>query len=189
VKAPETTDEIPRAKDTLSQDAPKYESTKHEPQSPSGTKSSPNTLEAPPRHKATPGIAFPCSSPNNELDSSEPAESANTTPPSPWCHGLGPAGEALVGGDSARPQPKSIPRRTPLVAETLANDPDFIKVGFHIGRFITAVVDIKSNRVNTMALRTELNSTWTRINMSTSCIKVHYCLCSMLTSPFRSEIN
>jgi hypothetical protein len=30
-----------------------------------------------------------------------------------------------------------------LVAETLANDPDFIQAGFHIGRFIIAMVDIE----------------------------------------------
>jgi hypothetical protein len=73
--------------------------------------------------------------------------------------------------------------------ETLANDPEFIQARFHIGRFITAAVDTEADCLNTVALRTELDSDLTRINMSSPCIIVHYRLCSILTSPFHSEIN
>jgi hypothetical protein len=73
--------------------------------------------------------------------------------------------------------------------ETLANNPNFIQAGFHIGRFITTVVDTEADRLNTEALWTELESTSTRINVSSTCIIVHYRLCSILSSPFHSEIN
>jgi hypothetical protein len=72
-----------------------------------------------------------------------------------------------------------------MVAETLANDPDFVQAGFHIGRFITVVVDTEAGRLNTKALRTELESTSTKINVNSPCIIVHYRLYSILTSPFR----
>jgi hypothetical protein len=77
----------------------------------------------------------------------------------------------------------------PLVAETLAKDPDFIKARFHIGRFITTAVDAEVDHSNTEALQTELDSASTRINVSTPCIIVHYHLYSILIFPFRSEIN
>jgi hypothetical protein len=100
VKAPETSDKIPRAED----------STTHEPQSPSGTKSSPNLLKALTPQKASPGTTIPSPSPIENPHSSELAHSPNTTPPSPRCHGLGSVGEAPIGGDSAQPQLESIPR-------------------------------------------------------------------------------
>jgi hypothetical protein len=121
--------------------------------------------------------------------SSESAKSPKTTPPNNHCHRIGSTGEDPIGGNSAQPQPKSLPRQTLLVAETLANDPDFIHAGFHIGRFIIAVVDTKANRLNTEALRTELESTSTRIYVSSPCIIIYYCLYSLLTSPFHSELN
>jgi hypothetical protein len=71
----------------------------------------------------------------------------------------------------------------------LANNPDFIQAGFQIGRFITVVVDTKADRLNTDALNTEMESTSTRIYVTSPCIIVHYHLCSILTSPFRSELN
>jgi hypothetical protein len=47
MKALETSDEIPKGEDNPSPDAPKYESTTSEPQSPSGTKHSPHLSKAP----------------------------------------------------------------------------------------------------------------------------------------------
>jgi hypothetical protein len=117
------------------------------------------------------------------------AESPITAPPSPRSHGLGFAGEAPLGGGSAQPQLESLPRRTPLIAKILLKDPDFIKAGFHIGKFIIVAVDTEVDRTNIETLRTDLDSASTRINMSTPCIIVHYCLCTILTSPFRLETN
>jgi hypothetical protein len=62
-----------------------------------------------------------------------------------------------------------------LVAETLAKDPNSIKAGFHIGKFIIAAVDTMADRSNTEALWTELDSALSRINVSTPCIIVYYC--------------
>jgi hypothetical protein len=63
-----------------------------------------------------------------------------------------------------------------LVAETLANDPDFIQAGFHIGRFIIAMVD----RLNIEGLLMESKSWFNRIKVNSPCI---------ITSSFRSELN
>jgi hypothetical protein len=185
-KAPETSDGVPEAEDNPIPNTPKYESTADKPQSPSGNKSSPNLSKDPRSQNASLGTASSGLSPMENPHSSEPAESPKTTPPNNPCNGISSAGEAPIGGDSAQPQPKSLPRRTPLVKESLANDLNFIHARFHIGRFITVVVDTKADRLNTEALHTELDSASTRINVSGPCIIVQYSLCSILTSPFRS---
>jgi hypothetical protein len=141
VQAPEAGDEIPRVEDTPSPDAPKFESKTDEPQILSVTKSSPNPTKAPSPQKASPSKVTPSLNPFGNPQSSFPAESPKNTPQSPRSHGLSSAGEAPLGGDFAQSQSESLPRQTPLVAETLAKDPDFIKAEFHIDRFITAVVD------------------------------------------------
>jgi hypothetical protein len=91
--------------------------------------------------------------------SSEPAVSPKTTPPNNSWHGIDSAGEDPIGGNSAQPQPKSHPQQTPLLAKTLANDLDFIQARFHIGRFITTVVDNEADRSNTKSLPTKFDST------------------------------
>jgi hypothetical protein len=124
-----------------------------------------------------------------KLWSFESAESPKTTPPNNPCHGIGSTGKDPIDGNSAQLEPKSLPWWTPLVAETLAGDPDFIWVGFHVGRFITVVVDIEVERLNTEALLTELESCLNRIKASNPCIIVYYDLYLILTSSFRSELN
>jgi hypothetical protein len=53
--------------------------------------------------------------------------------------------------------PQKIPhQRAPRVADTLTTNPDFIKVGFHIGRFITASVDTEKEHAITEALKFNL---------------------------------
>jgi hypothetical protein len=189
VKALEISDEIPQGEDNPGPDVPTYESTADEPQSPSGTKSLPHLSKAPSPQNASPSSAIPGPSLMENLQGSELAESPRTTRPNNPCHGIGSTGEDPIGGDSAQPQPKSLPQQTPLVPETLANNPNFIQAGFHIGRFITAVVDNEADRLNIEALPTELDSTSTKIHVSSPCIIVHYRLCSILTSAFRLEIN
>jgi hypothetical protein len=54
------------------------------------------------------------------------------------------------------------------VAESIANDPEFIKDGFHISRFITATMDTKDNHVNIDALYMDLETASTQINVSVS---------------------
>jgi hypothetical protein len=174
MKAPESSDEIPKGEDKPI---------------PSGTKSSSHLPKAPSPQNSSPRTTILGLCPMENPQSSELAESPKTTPPNNPCHGISSTGEYPIGGNSAQPQPKSLPRRTPLVAKTLGNDPDFIQASFNIGRFITAMVDTEADRLNTELLQTELESTSTRINVTSPCIIVHYHLCSILTSPFRSEIN
>jgi hypothetical protein len=80
VKALETSDEIPKGEDNPSPDVPKYESTADEPQSPSGTKSSPNLSKSLCPQNASPSIVSLGLSPMENHQSSEPAESPKTTP-------------------------------------------------------------------------------------------------------------
>jgi hypothetical protein len=109
MKASETRDEIPRAEDTPNPDALKFESIADEPQSASGTKSSPNLAKDLSLEKTSPSQAIPSPNPIENPQSPELAESPKTTPPSPRSHGLGDAGEAPIGGDFAQLEPKSLP--------------------------------------------------------------------------------
>jgi hypothetical protein len=43
----------------------------------------------------------------------------------------------------------------------MAKDPDFIKVGFHIGRYITVVVNIEAERADIKVLKSDLDSGFT----------------------------
>jgi hypothetical protein len=112
----------------------------------------------------------------------EPAESPKTTPPSPWSYILSFAGGVPLGGDSIRPQPKDIPQCSPRIAETLAKEPKFIKVIFHIGRFIMVVVDTEADCANIEALRTDLDSVSTQIHVSAFFLIFHYRPYLILTS-------
>jgi hypothetical protein len=70
-------------------------------------------------------------------------ESPRTTPPSPQSQGLGSTGKVPLSGDIAQPSPE---------------DSHFIKVGFHIGRFITAAVNTEEECAVTEALKNNLYS-------------------------------
>jgi hypothetical protein len=133
------------------------------PLSPGGTQSSPGVGGAPsPPLKAA-------SSPKSAgvPPSLKPAESPKTTSPSPRSFGLGSFGGPSLSGDSSVPRVGKSTWWYSQVEESLANDPEFIKVGFHIGRFITAAVDTEEDRTNMDALYTDLESASTRFNVST----------------------
>jgi hypothetical protein len=69
------------------------------------------------------------------------------------------SGEPLTDDDSAQ-IPKEIPREwSPRVANTLTKDPNFIKAGFYIGRFITTAVETKKEQTITEALKCNLEFT------------------------------
>jgi hypothetical protein len=57
-------------------------------------------------------------------------------------------------------------QRYSCVEEFLANDPEFIKAGFHIGRFTTATVDTEVGCMNIGTLYTNLKSALTWFNVS-----------------------
>jgi hypothetical protein len=89
-----------------------------------------------------------------------------TPPPSPKSHGLSAAGGVPLGGDSTQPQTEDSPQPILHVAETLAKDPDIIKVRFDIGRFITVAVNIEEEREDIQAPRSDLESASLWINIS-----------------------
>jgi hypothetical protein len=66
------------------------------------------------------------------------------------------------------PRSENPSRQYSWVAESLANDLEFIKARFHIGRFITVAVDTKDDHVNIEALYTDLESASAQINVSIS---------------------
>jgi hypothetical protein len=80
------------------------------------------------------------------------------TPPSPQSQGLGSIGKVPLSGDITQPSPEDSPQQIPCVADSLSKDPDFIKVRFHIGRFITAAVNTKEECAVTEALKNNLYS-------------------------------
>jgi hypothetical protein len=96
-----------------------------------------------------------------------PVKSPKTSPLSPSSNGLASVGGFPLGGDSSRPHSKKPPWQYSRVAESLANDPEFIKARIRIDRFITTVVDTKADNTNIEALCTDLESTTTQINIST----------------------
>jgi hypothetical protein len=67
--------------------------------------------------------------------------------------------------------------------ESLAKDPEFVKVGFHIGRFIMAVVDTKKDRTNMDGLYNDLESASTQLNVSISYLMFYNLFCMILTPP------
>jgi hypothetical protein len=55
-----------------------------------------------------------------------------------------------------------------IVAKSLADNPEFTKAGFHIGRFVTATIDTKVDRANIKALYSNLEFALTCIIVSIS---------------------
>jgi hypothetical protein len=72
---------------------------------------------------------------------------------------LGFPSEVPPGGDSAQIPPEDPIQRILCIADTLSKDLDFIKVGFHIGRFITTTVNTEEERAITEALERNLEPT------------------------------
>jgi hypothetical protein len=52
------------------------------------------------------------------------------------------------GGDSGRPQVEKTPQSSLRVADSMSKDPDFIKVGFHMGRFVTGTVNTEPEQTD-----------------------------------------
>ena len=86
--------------------------------------------------------------------------------PSPQSFGLGTAGGVPFGGDSARPRVEKTPQSSPRVANSLAKDPDFIKVGCHIGKYIMVAVNTEAEQADILTLCSDLDSASHRINVS-----------------------
>jgi hypothetical protein len=117
-----------------------------EPQDPSGVKNSPvqEKVLSPPAADQTPRTDRP-PSPSGAKSSPSPTESSKTktTPLSLQSHGPGAAGEALSQDDFTQPHTKTSKQTYSWVADSLAMYPDFIKAGFHFGRFMTTAMNTK----------------------------------------------
>jgi hypothetical protein len=77
---------------------------------------------------------------------SDPIERQEASPQSPKSFGLGAHGGPQHVEGSSVPRPEKQPRQYSCVAEFLWDNPDFIQTGFHIGRYVTASVNIKVER-------------------------------------------
>jgi hypothetical protein len=65
-----------------------------------------------------------------------------------------------------RPQVEEVLWSPPRVVSPLAQDPNFIKVGCHLGKYITAVVNTEAEQADIRVLRDDLNSASLQINVS-----------------------
>jgi hypothetical protein len=77
-----------------------------------------------------------------------------------------PAGVTRIGPGRVDAQ------SSPCLTDSLAKDPDFIKVGFHIGRFVTAAVNTEAKHADIQTLQSDLDSAFLCINVSSPL----YCL-------------
>jgi hypothetical protein len=109
-----------------------------------------------PSAKATPN-PYPVGAPS----SPRPTESPKSSPLSSQSFRLRSTGGFPLVGNSSVPQPENPLWQYSRVAESLAIDPEFIKAGFYIGRFIIAAMDTETYRANIEALYTDLEYTST----------------------------
>jgi hypothetical protein len=70
----------------------------------------------------------------------------------------GAAANAPTGKGSARLQVEEIPWPPPRVGSPLSQDLDFIKVGCHLGKYITIVMNTEDEQEDIWALQDDLDS-------------------------------
>jgi hypothetical protein len=126
------------------------------PLSPCGARSSPNAGGAPSSNTAL----------NLGPANRRPDKSPHTTPTNSQSFVLGSVGDPSHGGESSVPRSGKSAQRYSQVEEPLTKDPEFVKAGFHIGRFITTIVDTEKDRANMDDLYNDLESASTRLNVS-----------------------
>jgi hypothetical protein len=68
------------------------------------------------------------------------------------------------------PLPEKPSRPYLRVVESLFDNPKFIQAGFHIGWFVTVVVDTEADQTNTKALYSALETASTHLDVSLSCL-------------------
>jgi hypothetical protein len=64
------------------------------------------------------------------------------------------------------PRSDKQPRQYLRVAESLIDNPEFIKVRFHIGRFVMAIVDTEADRTNIKVPHQQVRHASTCLNVS-----------------------
>jgi hypothetical protein len=117
-----------------------------------------------------PTRAAPSANPAGTSSGPEPTESSRTSPMSPLSYGLGAIGGYHHGEGSSMPLPEKPSRPYSRVVESLFDNPKFIQSGFHIGWFVTVVVDTEADRTNTKALYSALETASTHLDVSLSCL-------------------
>jgi hypothetical protein len=133
--------ESPKADKPPTPNTEKIVSGSLKPLSPGGAQSSPGAGGASSSSaKTASSLKSACATSNPR-----PVEYPKTSPPNPWSYGLRSTGEFPLGGDSSVPHSEEQPRQYSPVAESLADNPEFIKLEIHIRRFITVVVDTEVN--------------------------------------------
>jgi hypothetical protein len=166
-----------RTEAPLSSEATKTTSKAFEPPSAGGANDSPSQAKAPGTsgtRKSAKAALGPTSSKSRKK---------KMAPLSPQMHKLNIASGAPGPSDSASPSVESLPRVFSRVADSLEKDPDFIKTGFHIGRFLTAAVNTEAEQSDIQALWAGLDSTSLQINVSTPFLFISYRSLLILT-PF-----
>jgi hypothetical protein len=80
--------------------------------------------------------------------------------PSPNCQmeGLGAAANAPTREGSTRPKVEEMPQPLPRVADPLTQDPYFIRVRCHLGKYITTAVNTEAKQAYIQALKSDLDS-------------------------------
>jgi hypothetical protein len=129
-----------------------------------GTKSpSPKAAEGTQKAKKPPSPATTQQTPGtNQRKTSR----GNSPTLNPQKHGLRAAADAPTGEGLARPRVKEVPLPSPRVANSLAQDPDFIKVGCLIGKNIMATVNTETEHADIQPLQSDLDSASLRIKVS-----------------------
>jgi hypothetical protein len=89
---------------------------------------------------------------------------------------MGEARGVPTRGDLAQPQVKKTPQSSLQVTDSLAKDPDFIKVECHIGKYITAMVNTEAEQVDIQALHSDLDYVLLHINVRYpfSCVRLPF---------------
>jgi hypothetical protein len=90
----------------------------------------------------------------------------NLTTPSPQAHGWGAAANAPIGEGSTWPWVEEVPQSSLQVTDSLAQDPNFIKVECHIGKYITTTVNTEAEQEDIQAVWSDLDSASLHINVS-----------------------
>jgi hypothetical protein len=108
----------------------------------------------------------------------DPTKRQEASPLSPKSFGLGSHGGPQPGEGSSVPRHEKQPRQYSRVAEPLWDNANFIRVGFHIGRYVSASVNTQAEQEQIKALYSSMKTTSELIDESS------YASLYLLTSRF-----
>jgi hypothetical protein len=94
------------------------------------------------------------------------ARHQDASPISPMSFGLRAHGGQQSGEGPSMPRPEKQPHQYSCVVESLWDNLDFIQVGFHIGRYVLAVVNTQAEQEQIKALYSSMQNTSKLIDVS-----------------------